>query len=513
MRKSEQKKLIDLLDVVRRGMRSITDEALAADTVLSIMDECQSALETLKKVICASAAEGRRETYKNIFDSALDGVHIIRKLLAERKPELTEHFEKFFCDIEQLKGELRSGREIQYIVLFLPYKASMWDSMESVWREAKKDTRCITYVAPIPYFERNADRTLGNMHYEGSLMPDYVETVDCTRLNMQELEPDVVYIHNPYDQYNHVTSVHPAFYASELKKYTKLLVYVPYYISGSYPSIESAAVFFQTAGMFLSDLIIAQSEVQKKLLVINGIKKEKIAVLGSPKFDYVIQHKETSRIPDAWKEKLHGKKVFLVCNSIGPFLSDDNAVVVYELLIDSLIRRYHAAVIYRPHPLLEITIQTMRPQRYVQYMDFLDRYRDNDSFVFDDSGDFLGASCASDGMISDYSSLCFSYAALGKPVAMTFRGGLPSDDMYYALDYRGMDFIDVSGCLDQNNVPGAFELFAESILNETDLKKEKRMKRMRDSVVNLDGTCGMKVHRHVMKCLENECFEFVHKDE
>ena len=85
--------------------------------------------------------------------------------------------------------------------------------------------------------------------------------------------------------------------------------------------------------------------------------------------------------------------------------------------------------------------------------------------------------------------------------------------MYYALDYRGMDFIDVSGCLDQNNVPGAFELFAESILNETDLKKEKRMKRMRDSVVNLDGTCGMKVHRHVMKCLENECFEFVHKDE
>lgn len=505
MRISEQKKLIELLDVVKRGMESVQDGALALETMTSILEECRSALDTLLKVICAGAAADRCEMYENIFGSAKERVQKIRKQLTEHIPSTSEDLVSFIQNIEEIKRELLSGKELQYIVIFLPYKASMWDSMESVWREAKNDARCITYVAPIPYFERNPDRTFGKMHYEGNLMPAYVEMVDCTKLDMQELEPDIIYIHNPYDQYNHVTSVHPAFYASELKKFAKLLIYLPYFISGSYPSIESAAVFFQTSGMYLSDVLIAQSDVQKDLLVINGIGEEKIAVLGSPKFDYVLQHYEAGCIPDAWKQKLEGKKVFLVCNSIGPYLAEENTVMVYDALIDCLIHKYGAAVIYRPHPLLELSIQTMRPQKYAQYMDFLSKYRSSEHFVLDDNGDFMGAVCASDGMISDYSSLCFSYAATGKPVAMTFRGGLPTDDMYYALDYRGMDIIDLSVCFDESRIPRSFELFAESILYENDQKKEQRMRLMRESVVNMDGTCGKKVHKHVIKCLEDKC--------
>ena len=31
-------------------------------------------------------------------------------------------------------------------VVFLPYKASMWDSLESVWKAAEEDPDCVAYV-------------------------------------------------------------------------------------------------------------------------------------------------------------------------------------------------------------------------------------------------------------------------------------------------------------------------------------------------------------------------------
>ena len=39
-------------------------------------------------------------------------------------------------------------------VVFLPYKASMWDSLESVWMAAKEDEDYIARVMPIPYFDK-----------------------------------------------------------------------------------------------------------------------------------------------------------------------------------------------------------------------------------------------------------------------------------------------------------------------------------------------------------------------
>lgn len=43
----------------------------------------------------------------------------------------------------------------------------MWDSLESVWKKAAADERCEAYVVPIPYFDKNPDGSLGQMHYDG----------------------------------------------------------------------------------------------------------------------------------------------------------------------------------------------------------------------------------------------------------------------------------------------------------------------------------------------------------
>lgn len=71
------------------------------------------------------------------------------------------------------------------------------------------------------FFERNSDFSFGKMHYEGYDLPSYVPITKWNEYSLQEHRPDIVFIHNPYDQCNTITSVMPQFYSSELKNMLK----------------------------------------------------------------------------------------------------------------------------------------------------------------------------------------------------------------------------------------------------------------------------------------------------
>ncbi len=44
--------------------------------------------------------------------------------------------------------------KIRKEIVFLPYKASMWDSLESVYLAAKEDEECDAYVIPVSYYNK-----------------------------------------------------------------------------------------------------------------------------------------------------------------------------------------------------------------------------------------------------------------------------------------------------------------------------------------------------------------------
>ncbi|MBR2402669.1 MAG: hypothetical protein IKB01_07875, partial [Lachnospiraceae bacterium] len=142
------------------------------------------------------------------------------------------------------------------VIVFLPYKASMWDSLESIWKAATETPDCEAYVVPIPYYDKLPDGGLGDMHYEGMRFPEYVPIMPYQEFNLALEQPDVIFFHNPYDAFNHVTTVHPAFYSDKLKKYTKKLVYVPYYVSIDTVTAESVTM----PGPVHADLVYVSSE-------------------------------------------------------------------------------------------------------------------------------------------------------------------------------------------------------------------------------------------------------------
>ncbi|MGL5560517.1 MAG: hypothetical protein ACRDC3_15320, partial [Paraclostridium dentum] len=133
--------------------------------------------------------------------------------------------------IENTKNYIKSIPE-KYEMLFLPYKASMWDSMESIWASAIQDTRYDVKVMPIPYIEKNENGENGIVKWEGDQLPPYVEITSFLNYEIDKSHPEIIIIHNPCDEYNTVASVLPKYYSYELKKNTEILAYVPYYVTG-----------------------------------------------------------------------------------------------------------------------------------------------------------------------------------------------------------------------------------------------------------------------------------------
>lgn len=103
----------------------------------------------------------RNEQYMNIENIES---HIDKKMF-----EVTRELDEL---LEKISDSIQHEMVVRKEVVFLPYKASMWDSRESVWKAADKD--CDTYVIPLPYFDRTKEGAFGELHYEEDLYPKYV---------------------------------------------------------------------------------------------------------------------------------------------------------------------------------------------------------------------------------------------------------------------------------------------------------------------------------------------------
>ena len=85
--------------------------------------------------------------------------------------ELQDALDKIRTSVE---GDITVRKE----VVFLPYNASMWDSLESVWKAADEDPDCDAYVVPIPYLDKYPGGSFKEFHYEGNEYPEYVPITD-----------------------------------------------------------------------------------------------------------------------------------------------------------------------------------------------------------------------------------------------------------------------------------------------------------------------------------------------
>lgn len=307
-------------------------------------------------------------------------------------------------------AELPTVREI----VFFPYKASMWDSLESVYLAAKEDSECEVFCVPIPYFDKNRDQSLGEMHYEGDQYPDDVEITDWKSYDFEERRPDIMYIHNPYDEYNYVTSVHPRYYSANLKRYTDTLVYIPYYsTSGDMAEGQRMCPAYMHA-----DYIVIQAPGYRSFFD-ERIPDKKFLPFGSPKFDRVIRKcKNPPAPPAAWRKRLEGRKVYFYNTSITGMLSDTESFLKKMRYVFSCFQdRKDTCLVWRPHPLLESTFDSLRPAYRKEYDSIRQEFWDSDYGIYDDTADITDTIALCDAYIGDAgSSVTSLFGIAGKPL-------------------------------------------------------------------------------------------------
>ncbi len=320
-------------------------------------------------------------------------------------------------------------------VVFLPYKASMWDSLESVWKAADADENTDAYVIPIPYFDKNPDGSFKEEHYEGDQYPKYVPIIRYDAYDLEARRPDIIYIHNPYDECNHVTSVHPYFYAKNLKNFTDKLVYIPYFILGEIEPDNQAAIegmkhFCFMPGTLYADQVIVQSENMRQIYINEYIKaakemglsgehvdrkflEKKFLGTGSPKIDKLLNtRKEDLEIPAEWLriiEKPDGswKKIVFYNTSVSALLQHSEKMLRKMESVFGIFKENQdeVALLWRPHPLIQATIESMRPQLWEGYQEIRDRYVEEGWGIYDDSADLDRAVVISDAYYGDGSSV------------------------------------------------------------------------------------------------------------
>ena len=288
------------------------------------------------------------------------------------------------------------SENIVYKVVFMPYKASMWDSLESIWMAADKDERCEALVVPITYYELDNNENPKKKVNERNLFPEYVNAVNDEEYDLENDLPDIIYIHNPYDNTNLVTRVDSRYYSWNLKKYCEKLVYVPYYkwVDGvSSASFKSAMYYADYTVQSSDDAVKRCIEASPEYATILGLEtivvrkamEKKLINLGSPEVDKVLSlSKDNVSMPDDWKGKVIKSRVNVVYNTtLDEIFESRTFDKVKETLAFFKENSEKAFVIWRPHPLMKQTLTSMLPNLVNEYNEIMNEFVNGDYGVLD----------------------------------------------------------------------------------------------------------------------------------
>lgn len=441
--KSGKEQALELGAWMAKGHTAVREAIQAGDLgqVLELLEACQKAAITMGALIEQLEGEGFvtvgmleaycEEVYE-IYNGLVQGVGAEPENMYSR---LDGHLG---CIRKSVEQDVRKRRE----VVFLPYKASAWGSLESVWRAAMEDPDCDVYVIPIPYYYKRPDRSLGRMCYEGDQYPEDVPVTWYEDYDFAKRRPDMVFIHNPYDEYNHTTSVHPFFYAQNLKKFTEQLVYIPWFTLDEIgPEDErgqqSMDYFVTVPGVVYADKVIVQSEQMRQSYIdclcraagedTRAVWEKKILGLGSPLADKETGGRQGDRpaVLEEWQKVLKRpdgsrKKVFLYYTSSSMLLQHrEKMLKKLEIVLKQFEeQQQEIALLWKPEPLSREVLRSMKLPLRKAYEEIVQRYRTDGWGIYDDTEDARRVVELCDAYYGDGGSLLQLCRRAGKPVML-----------------------------------------------------------------------------------------------
>ena len=410
MRKRTAKKLVKCVDDILSSMEMLTKfkgNSYMVSKVKKVCSDNTAVLET-EKDAGQMYSELLNEFKKKIESSDIEGAK-----------KTADDFKNLISD------------SVVYKVVFMPYKASMWDSLESVWMAADKDKRCEAVVVPITYYELDSNRNPAKRVNEREEFPEYVPVVNDEEYDLEHDLPDIIYIHNPYDDTNSITRIDSRYYSWNLKKYCEKLVYVPYYkwVDGVSSTSFKSAMYYADYTVQSSDdavkrCIEASPEYAKELgletIEIRNIMENKLINLGSPEVDKVVSLNNV-KLPYEWNGKVARSRVNVLYNTtLDEIFKSKTFDKVKETLGFFKNNRDKSFVIWRPHPLMRQSLVSMLPYLVDEYDEIMSEFINSSYGVLDTN--------ASMHYSMFWSDMCYGYKTSSLTELYKYTGKIVLED-------------------------------------------------------------------------------------
>ena len=183
--RKEMLNMVSLLNKANRTLKtSLNMKQVNKEGVIQLLADCQDvavAMGNEMEMVHREKTEGVQKVQE--YCSSLYQMSLVLRNPVKRKDVLKDLMEQ----VKQLRELIDQELPDRLEIVFLPYKVSMWESLESIWAAAKEDENCDVYVVPVPYYERNEDGSFGSFHYEGEEMPENVSVTHYEHYAVEKL--------------------------------------------------------------------------------------------------------------------------------------------------------------------------------------------------------------------------------------------------------------------------------------------------------------------------------------
>lgn len=166
---------------------------------------------------------------------------------------------------EEAYGELKQ----QKLVIFFPFRGKYFERLRPYYEECRKKPANRVLVMPIPTYEKKYNGKLVGETLDLEGYPEDLVLQDYRTFDFANAGIDCAVIQNPYDEWNSAISVHPFFYAKNLRKLTKELVYIPYFHVDDFTEKDGKACrnlpyYAVTPGTVCATKILLDSEILRE---------------------------------------------------------------------------------------------------------------------------------------------------------------------------------------------------------------------------------------------------------
>ena len=155
MRRAKRKLVFDLFEMLHKAHRIVQKlESADREDAKQVFITCQECAIQIGNEIEYWEGEGTHTV--RLLDNYCEEVYQCSQLSADLNGQhLYERLEQRLVYVET-----SFEREIpvdKLEAVFLPYNASMWGSLASIWKAADRDKDCNAVVVPIPYYDKHPD--------------------------------------------------------------------------------------------------------------------------------------------------------------------------------------------------------------------------------------------------------------------------------------------------------------------------------------------------------------------